>query len=52
MDPTAAPVNDMNIDAEDVKMLVLDGIVMGATVSLNIIIYHFKKKLIIYIYNI
>jgi hypothetical protein len=52
MDPTAVPVNDMNIDAEDVKMLVLDGIVMGATVSLNIIIYHFFKNLILYIYNI
>jgi hypothetical protein len=33
MDPTA---EDMNIDAEAVKMVVLDGIVMGPTVSLNI----------------
>jgi hypothetical protein len=32
MNPTA---NDMNIDAADVKMVVLDGIVMGPTVSLN-----------------
>ena len=31
MDPTAVPINDMNIDAEDVKMVVLDGIVMGPT---------------------
>ena len=29
MDPTAVPINDMNIDTEDVKMVVLDGIVMG-----------------------
>ena len=39
MDPTAVPINDMDVEAEDVKMVVLDGIVMGPTVSLNIIIY-------------
>ena len=38
IDPTAVPINDMNVEAEDVKMVVLDGIVMGPTVSLNIII--------------
>lgn len=37
MDPT---VDDMNIDAADVNMVVLDGIVMGPTVSLNIILYY------------
>ena len=31
--PTTAPINNMNIDAADVKMVVLDGIVMGPTVS-------------------
>ena len=36
MNPTA---NDMNVDAADVKMVVLDGIVMGPTVSLNNIIF-------------
>lgn len=39
VDPTAVPINDMDVEAEDVKMVVLDGIVMGPTVSLNIIIY-------------
>jgi CxC5 like cysteine cluster associated with KDZ transposases len=39
MDPTAEPINDMDIDAADVKMVVLDGIVMGPTVSLNNIIF-------------
>ena len=34
MDPAA---NDMNIDVADVKMVVLDGIVMGPTVSLKIL---------------
>jgi hypothetical protein len=42
MDPTA--MIDMNIDAADVKMVVLDGIVMGPTVSLNIF-YLFIKYL-------
>ena len=36
MNPTA---NDMNVDAADVKMVVLDEIVMGPTVSLNNIIF-------------
>jgi hypothetical protein len=31
--PTTVPINGMDIDAEDVKMVVLDGIVMGPTVS-------------------
>jgi hypothetical protein len=35
MDPTAV---DMAIDAADVNMVVLDGIVMGPTVSLNLLI--------------
>ena len=41
VNPTAAPTDDMDIDEDpsaDVKMVVLDGIVMGPTVSLNIII--------------
>jgi hypothetical protein len=34
--------NDMNIDAEDVTMVVLDGIVMGPTVSFNyFILFYF-----------
>ena len=39
MNPTAVPVDDMNIDAADVKMIVLDGIVMGPTVSFDFLIY-------------
>jgi hypothetical protein len=44
MNPTA---DNMNIDAADVKMAVLDGIVMGPTVSFFFIIYY--KKYNIYI---
>jgi CxC5 like cysteine cluster associated with KDZ transposases len=43
MDPTAV---DMNIDVADVKMVVLDGIVMGPTVSLNIIILYLLKNIL------
>jgi len=42
--------DDMDIDAADVKMAVLDGIVMGPTVSFDLFII-FKKD-IIYIYSI
>ena len=40
---------DPNIDAADVKMVVLDGIVMGPTVSLNIIFINLLKTYNIYI---
>jgi CxC5 like cysteine cluster associated with KDZ transposases len=39
LDPTAVPIHDMNVDMEDVKMVVLDGIVMGPTVSFENIIW-------------
>ena len=53
INPTVPPVNEMDIDEDppsaDIKMVVLDGIVMGPTVSLYIIIIyiydHSKKKI-------
>jgi hypothetical protein len=44
INPPIPPVGDMDVDEDppsaDIKMVVLDGIVMGPTVSLNIIIIY------------